>query len=197
MIDVRKLQAALGVPSASALRQVALPRPRVRKPSLRRGYRHFYAVPKFQAFAYRSHPDAVGPTRRSSIGIINPGDGDRAQVALVLSKLLHPRCPAAVAGLVVSGRVNAVDREATRRSLPHVLQERHERGIPTLANADASPPILGEVLEFGIFAAPLHSNPDAVGRAAFPAAFVAVNQSSVRISHSRLNTGRPLKGQGK
>jgi len=75
--------------------------------------------------------------------------------------LLNPRCPLAVARLVMAFAVDSLNRVLRRWARPHVLHKSGKRVKPAVANFDASL----TVLRMGTDAAPLtHGSPDVVFR---------------------------------
>ena len=183
--------------SSGGLGQIALTRSFVGKLVLSGGDRFLNRITRLQTLLNRGRANAVSQACRSAVGIVDAVNRHRTHVTLILGSLLYRCCPSAVSRFVVSVGVQPVDRMVERRAFAHIGKKRDKRVLPSLTDANAAPAILREVLVADLFAPRLHADPNTIGRASFAANFMAVLQSSVRVSHSRLNSKRPLKMQAK
>lgn len=181
--------------SARILPPIALARPLVRQAMLGCRDRLLDTVTGLEALRDGSGTNPMGCASCGAIGIIDAFDGYWAQIPLVFGKLLSACRPATIGRFIATIWIKAVNRVVKGWTLTHVLQEGHKRFIPPAAHLNPASAVFREVFEFGVLAPALHSNPDAVGRAALPADFVPVLQSPVRISHGHLNSKCPLKSK--
>lgn len=127
---------------------------------------------------------AIAPTRSRKAVEVFASNRDSTQVASVFRALLKACGPTTVPRLVISSRIEAINRMIVTRPLAHVGQEGGEGIAPPRANADAARSVFREVLVANVGASPLHAEPDSIGRAGVAATLVAVlrNASSCHVT---------------
>lgn len=85
-------------------------------------------------------------------------------IRCAVAHLLSVRCPSAVARLVVSVVILAVNRVFRRGAWTHVFQKRIKRSSPSWANRNSSSAVIRKCVVAMVFAAVNHSAPHAVFR---------------------------------
>ena len=179
--------------STRSLWKVAFARPFARQPSKRGRNCLLHAITGLKPFGNSRGSDTISGTSCGPVGVIDPPNDYGAHVSLVFRNILNGGRPTAIGRFISEIGVKAINLMIERWTFPHVSQEGRERRFPTVANCNSPPAVIHKILKFWVIASPLHSDPNTVGRASFAANLVAVLQSTVRISHSYLNSRCPLK----
>lgn len=97
------------------------------------------------------NPSLRNTKRVEASDFLNVG---RVKFRRPLVSTLNGRCrPPTIARLVVAIHVDAVDRVFRRGSRAHIRKERHERGVPRLANANPAASVMLPLCGVGVLAA--------------------------------------------